>query len=273
MRLTRLLSAIALLAAVARPAVAQGGGSVLGRSILRGTVIDDADDRPISGATVAIETLRLSVVTDSTGIFRMPGLPAGRHLVVVRRLGYTPLSAVLNVGRADTAEYDFALIRQATSLPEVEVKTAKPVPPKLAEFEARRLEGFGRFLTPDVLEKNRDRRMSEVIAMLPGPRIVRGWGSNGWVASSVGASSIERHFKPTSADLARGADPKQCYAAVMLDGNLVFSGRNGEMLFDVNTLGTESIAAIEYYRDAASVPMKFNVRGEETCGLVVIWTK
>ena len=28
----------------------------------------------------------------------------------------------------------------------------------------------------------------------------------------------------------------------MLDGNLVFSGRNGEMLFDVNSLGTEQIA-------------------------------
>ena len=67
MRLTRLLSAFAFLAA-AVPASAQGGVSVLGRSILRGTVIDDADDRPIAGATVAIETLRLSVVTDSTSI-------------------------------------------------------------------------------------------------------------------------------------------------------------------------------------------------------------
>ena len=66
-RLTRLLSAFAFLAA-AVPASAQGGVSVLGRSILRGTVIDDADDRPIAGATVAIETLRLSVVTDSTSI-------------------------------------------------------------------------------------------------------------------------------------------------------------------------------------------------------------
>ena len=151
--------------------------------------------------------------------------------------------------------------------------TAAPVPPKLGEFDERRRAGFGRFITPDILEKNSNRRLSEVVAMMPGPRIVRGTGSNGWVASTVGPSSIQRRFRLSTMDVQRGADPKQCYAAVMLDGNLVFTGRSGEMLFDVNSIGTNSVAAIEYYRDAATVPAKFNVRGEETCGLVVIWTK
>ena len=115
--------------------------------------------------------------------------------------------------------------------------------------------------------------MSEVIARLPGPRIMRGWGNYGWIASSVGSGAIQRRFALSPMDIARGADPKQCYAAVMLDGNIIYSGRSGEMLFDVNSLGTSTVAGIEYYRDAASTPSKFNVRGGETCGLVVIWTK
>ena len=268
---------VALGVALAFGVPARAGAQVVtgfgARSILRGSVVDDADEKPIAGASVSIEALKLQAVTDSAGNFRIPYVPAGKYVVVVRRLGFGPLNSLLTFGAADTLEYDFALVKQAANLPEVAVNAAAPVSLRLREFEERRLAGFGRFVTPEVLVKNQDRRLSEVMAMLPGPRVVRGTGSNGWIASSVGPSSIQRRFKPQPMDINRGADPKQCYAAVMLDGNLVFSGRSGELLFDVNSLSTNTVAAIEYYRDAATVPMKFNVRGEETCGLVVIWTK
>lgn len=243
------------------------------RAVMRGLVIDDANDRPIAGATVEIEALKLSYVTDSSGIFRISLIPPGRYIVAVRRLGFSPLTSVVNFVANDTLEFDFALVKQVTALPEVAVTAPAPVAPKLREFEERRRAGFGRFLTPAELDKDKDRRLSEVIAKLPGPRIMRGSGNYGWIASSVGSGAIQRRFALSPMDIARGADPKQCYAAVMLDGNIVYAGRSGEMLFDVNLLGTNTIAAIEYYRDAASTPSKFNVRGGETCGLVVIWTK
>ena len=243
------------------------------RAVMRGVVVDDATDRPIAGATVEIEALKLAFVTDSTGIFRIPLIPPGRYIVAVRRLGFSPLTSVVNFVANDTLEFDFALVKQVTQLPEVAVSTPAAVAPKLREFEERRLAGFGRFLTPAQLEKDKDRRLSEVIARLPGLRIMRGWGNYGWIASSVGSGAIQRRFALSPMDIARGADPKQCYAAVMLDGNIIYSGRSGEMLFDVNSLGTSTVAGIEYYRDAASTPSKFNVRGGETCGLVVIWTR
>ena len=260
-------------AAAGRPAPAQSL-AVVSRALFKGNVLDDADDKPIAGATVAIEMLRLSVVTDSAGGFLIPRMPAGRHLVVVKRLGYNPVTALVTVGATDTLDYEFALIKQPETLPAVAIKTPAAVAPKLAEFDERRRTGFGRFITQDILEKNKDRRLSEVFATLPGPRIVRGTGSYGWIASSVGPGGIQRRNSLSPMDIARGADPKQCYAAVMLDGNRVYSGRPGEQLFDVNSLGTNTIAGIEYYRDAATVPMKFNVTGGgESCGLVVIWTR
>lgn len=242
------------------------------RSLLRGTVIDDANEKPIAGATVALEALKLQVVTDSAGNFRIPSIPLGRHLVSIKRVGYGPLTAIANFNGTDTLEYDFALVKQVTALPEVAVTTPARVPPKLVEFEQRRAAGFGRFLTDSVFTKNINRRLSEIVSQVPGTRIVRGPGSNGWLANPVGYTSMSK-FQLSPMDVNRGADPNQCYAAVMLDGNRVFSGQPGELLFDLNSLSTNTIAGIEFYRDAATVPAKFNVSSGKTCGLIVIWTK
>lgn len=260
---------------VAAHAQAQAPGPMVPRSVLRGLVVNDNDDTPIGGATITIEALKVSYVTDSTGAYKLPALPPGRFVVLVKRLGYAPVTTVVNLSGRDTLDYDFGLVRQATVLPEVDVTAAKRIPPKLVEFEERRASGFGRFITAEEFEKNVNRRLSEIVAKIPGPRIMRGWGNYGWIASSVGSGAIERGrtFQLSPMDKARGADPNQCYAAVMLDGNHVFSGRPGEQLFDVNSLGTSSIAGIEYYRDAATVPAKFGGARGETCGLIVIWTK
>ena len=72
------------------------------RAVMRGLVIDDANDRPIPGATVEIEAVKLSFVTDSTGTFRITLIPPGRYIVAVRRLGFSPLTSVVNFVANDT---------------------------------------------------------------------------------------------------------------------------------------------------------------------------
>jgi hypothetical protein len=268
MRLTRTVVVLGFSAYCAVAARAQAPA----RSLLRGTVVDDANEKPIAGATVSLDALKLQVVTDSAGNFRIPTIPLGRYVVSIKRLGYGALSAIVTFSGSDTLEYDFALVKQATALPEVAVTTPARVPPKLIEFEQRRQLGFGRFLTDSVLTKNVNRRLSEILGQVPGTRIVRGPGSNGWLANPVGYTSGVK-FELSPMDVNRGADPNQCYAAVMLDGNRIFSGHPGELLFDLNSLSTNSIAGIEFYRDAATIPAKFNQTSGKTCGLIVIWTK
>jgi hypothetical protein len=266
----RLILSLLFAATAASSAGAQVNPST--RSVLRGLVVDDANERPIPGATVAIEVLKLSSVSDSVGGFRLAPIPFGRYVVSVKRIGYGSITAVVTFGASDSLEYDFALIKQPTALPEVAVITSAPVRPKLREFEERRAAGFGRFLPESVFVKNEHRRMSEIVQTISGTRIMRGWGGNGWVASSVGYSS-ENKFRPSSADINRGADPNQCYAAILLDGNPIFTGQPGELLFDVNSLGPSTIAGVEWYRDAATIPQKFNFSRGATCGLLVIWTR
>jgi hypothetical protein len=244
-----------------------------GTAVLRGNVIDDADDKPLAGATVSIEVLRLSVVTDSTGSFRLIAVPPGRHLVSVRRLGYGPLTTVVSFKARDTLEFDFALVRTPTPLPTAEVTAPAPVPPRLVEFEERRKLGGGRFVTPDVVEKMSQHRLADVVATMPGPRIVNGQGGATWVGSSRGSGSILLNASPiSSVDRAKGANPRMCYAAVMLDGTFVYQGLPGEQLFDLSSLPTSTVAALEYYTEA-TVPMKFRSTGGITCGLLIIWTK
>lgn len=268
MRCSRLL--VALLFAAASTAAGQVVPTT--RSVLKGIVVDDANERPIAGATVAIDVLKLSSVSDSTGAFRLTQIPFGRYVVSVKRIGFGSLTAVVTFGASDTLDYDFALVQQATALPEVAVTTRSPAKAKLLEFEQRRAAGFGRFLAESTFIKNENRRLSEIVQTMSGTRVMRGWGGNGWIASSVGYSS-ESKFRPSSADINRGADPNQCYAAIMLDGNPIFTGQPGELLFDINSLGTNTIAGIEWYRDAATVPQKFNFSRGATCGLLVVWTK
>src|SRR5690349_13759937 len=117
---------VALVVSTVGPLSGGAQASPASRSILKGLVIDDANERGLPGATVEIEALRVTTVTDSTGAFRLASLPMGRYVVSVKRIGYTSITAVMVFAGSDTTEADFALVKQVTKLPEVEVKTASP---------------------------------------------------------------------------------------------------------------------------------------------------
>ena len=118
-----------------------------------------------------------------------------------------------------------------------------------------------------------NRLLSEVVNMIPGPQIYRSNVSTAaWVSTARGAQSLAGTLVLDQSDVRRGAPNNQCYAAVFLDGVPVFTGRRGQLLFDINTIPTAQIAGIEYYGGAGSLPPEFNVGGN-TCGALVIWTK
>ncbi|MFI5311320.1 MAG: carboxypeptidase regulatory-like domain-containing protein [Gemmatimonadales bacterium] len=248
-------------------AFAQGG------AVLRGNVLNDATDAPIGAAQVSIPSLGITVLSDSTGAFRMVGVPPGLQIVWVRRVGFSPVSAVLRFAAGDTLERDFAMLRNAQALPEVDVKAAAPAPPKLSEFEERRKEGMGRFITREFLEKNENHRMSDIMATIPGPRILQGKTNAAWIWGGRGKISILRGSSGLDImDVAKGAKSGLCYSAVVLDGTYVYQGNEGETLFDINSIEPSSVAGIEVYTSTATMPAKYNGT-KNTCGLVLIWTR
>ena len=83
----RIMAAALVASALAGSAAAQGKGG----AELSGSVIADSTDTPLANAEVAIPELQLATRTNATGEFRIQGISAGQHKVMVRLLGYAPI--------------------------------------------------------------------------------------------------------------------------------------------------------------------------------------
>ncbi len=160
---------------------------------------------------------------------------------------------------------------------------------KLREFDRRRSNGTGRFMTEADLANDQHRQLSDVLKKLPGILMVRAKGTRGYggsavfVASSRGSSTIE-HVSPIFG--------RNCGVAIWLDGVPVYRGLDrtgpspafggrgassapgqvGEPPFNINSIMTQHIAAIEFYAGPATTPAELNTT-QGTCGALVIWTK
>lgn len=259
----------------APPLVAQA------RAVLRGNVLVDGSDKPIAGAEVSLPRLLLVARTDTSGAFRLGDIPAGRHQLNVRCVGFVPMTTQMTFAAGDSVEADLLLSAVAAfegqPLPGVTV-TAAPTPHgRLSEFEERRALGAGgHFLTQGQLDLMEGRRMSEALAAISVP-VVIGRTNAAWVASSRGTQSLVRTIRPSAADIAQGARTHVCYAAVAVDGVLVYRGSedgqgSSEPLFDINSLSTRNVAGVEFYSGGATMPAKYNGT-RTTCGLILIWTR
>jgi hypothetical protein len=188
-------------------------------------------------------------------------------------MGFGPSSHVLQFTAGDTVQADFSLTPVMQRLQGVRVNAPQPVTDKFADFERRRAAGSGHFLTRDMLARNENKRMSEIMRLIPGQQTQVSRNSNSaWVIGGRGTQSFLRNCSQRdNADLQKGAGCA-CYAAVFLDGVLVFGGNDLEMLFDINSLRPDEIAGVEYYAGAASIPVELNST-RLTCGALAIWTR
>jgi len=242
--------------------------------VLRGFVLVDSTEAPLPGADVSIETLGLHAQALADGAFRLGGIGAGTYIVLIRAVGYQPLTLRMRFSPGDSLERDFLLVRSPVTIAGVNV-TAKGDTtrnPKMVVFESRRSAGAGHFLTPAMLDSMAPRRLGDIIASRISGAYVVSRTSSAWIATRRGRQTLTRRQSIQPADIARGADPSACYAAVYLDGTLVYGGNSGEGLFDVNSVPTAEVAAVEYYAGGAQVPTELNATSN-TCGVLVIWTR
>jgi hypothetical protein len=92
------LAALAFAVALAAtPAHAQRPTGVAGPTLV-GTVVESGTGKPLAYAMVAVTSGGLPTLTDSTGVFRITGLPVGVHNVTASQLGYSRLTLPVVVG-------------------------------------------------------------------------------------------------------------------------------------------------------------------------------
>jgi hypothetical protein len=263
-----------------------------GTSVLTGKIVDSAG-APIRGATVRVPQLERGATTDSSGVFRLEGLPTGRVTIVGEAPGFVGKRAEVTIPANGTVEQPFSLVPNAHVLANVEVRarTRKQLPLKLHEFAMRRNSSTaGRFLGPEDLTKYNGRPLTDALkTVMVGARFQRNAQGemNIISARSLNPASIRQstNIKPCGIQIwedgALLSDPNQSLEVMLppRSGGSENASRSISTMkvgadhdYDVSNLLSNNYMAVEYYSDLASTPPGFRT-GTPSCGTLVLWTR
>ena len=241
---------------------------------LAGTVMRDSSGTALASAEVTLPDLKRSTTSNYRGEFSLSGLPAGRHAVVIRRLGFAPLIDTVAIQAGSTVDREFVLLETAVQLDSVRVAAPerKYISPHLQEFDERRKLGFGHFITEEELRKEDNRSFVNVIASrVPGIRVFRPDPRN---PSSEYLGST-RKCGDGPAILSCKGGGSYCPVTMYIDGVVVFNGateKERAFIPDLGKYATNQYAGVEFYAGAATIPPKYNMTGSG-CGVLLLWTR
>ena len=224
--------------------------------LVRGTIVDSASRRPLSGATVTVVG-ESAARSDSAGRFVLPLHRAGTVVLTVRRLGYAPQTWSFPMTAADTADATLPIAPGVAQLDTVDVnaRTSFAISANVADFERRRLKnGGGVFITRDQIDAEHAVTTSDLLRRVPSVD-VRQKDLRTVIVSHRGTVS----------------------ARITQDLCVIPIGRDGLILgptYNVNDIPANEIYGIEVYAGPATVPVEYrNSLPNGFCGLVMFWTR
>lgn len=217
-------------------------------------VVSDTGLVPLQAAFVSVLGTKIRVGTGPNGKFRITKVPEGQYLVIVKRVGYRPTSAVVEVPSTDTLRLAYTLERIPVELATVTV-TEKPLSMKMGEFLARKKLGMGQFMTQEQIEANNAVFSTELFRRFTSVNV-----------SPNRARQMTEYFALSQRE---GGNPMvgACPMQVLVDDVPLPTPFNLDLLPPPREL-----AAIEVYAGPSTTPAKYNGfnRG---CGVILIWTK
>lgn len=256
MRYVRIAAAVALLAAsIGRPGQA-------GAQIIRGRLLEDGSDRPITAAQITLFKqeggLVRAVLTDPAGRFFMLVPQPGDYFLRGESLGYrTSITPPLKLIAGDTLDVEFRLAVNAVLLAPLTVTATarmwedRYVAAALGPYYERQRRygeaGLGRFLTRENWQAFDAMPVTAYLSSLPGIRLLRQGQS-----TTVAMTGLHAGCQP------------QFY----LNGGRF---NLGEDALDT-MIKLADLEAIEVYRGASELPGEF-AGADSQCGVIVFWTR
>jgi hypothetical protein len=245
-----------------------------------GIVVTDSSHEPIAGAEIALPDAGKSAVTDSHGVFKISGIAAGEHQILVRRIGYGAADTKLTFNGHETVERRVVLGR-AVRLETVTV-SEKATERAMASFEENRRLGLGHFVTRAELEKYTGMKLASVLQQLPQLDMRRGRAEQAWVSSRhvrpplcppTSVECLRNHgfYVPDAADATEGM-PIACYALVYINDVLMNGATEPTEPFDISQIAPDQVEGVEFYAGPAQTPLKYSRMGSN-CGVLVIWRR
>jgi hypothetical protein len=237
-------------------------------------VVRDSSGRPLARAEVMIEARGKRAVTDESGRYRMPDVPAGSSLVQARAIGYQSVASVVNLAANETRQADFVLGRLPTNLDTVQVRDrTRGVGSGLAAFEERRRLGLGKFFDSLDLKRYEDRQVVDIFREIPGVKI----GQTALCNARGLPRGCDTNARKRVLLNIRGGN-SGCPMGIVLDGATLYRAEAGggdidwPRTLDVNDLPVRHLVAVEVYRSASEVPMEYG-GPSASCGVIVMWTR
>lgn len=263
------VAALALAACLATGTAAPAWG----QATVQGRVLDARTSAPVTGATVQVEGLPMTAVSDTTGRWALGGVPAGPQTLQVTRLGYAPARLAVVVPAHGTLEQDLRMAEVALNLEGI-VVTADPAGRARGELATASVLG------EEAIRQQTAVSLAGVLELVPGMQLappglesvsqtlLRAVPTSGAAAVTAGVSS---------ADLASFG------TLIVLDGvpmtnnaNLQSLGPAGELSFttsagggiDLRQIPASAIERVEVIRGVPSARY-----GDLTQGAIVVDTR
>ena len=217
-------------------------------------VVSDTNLAPLRGAFISILNSKIRVGTGPNGRFRITKLPPGQFLLIVKRAGFHPTSALVDVPARDTLRLAYTLSPAPVTLDAV-VVSEKAVSARMLGFETRRRAGFGEFMTEEQIAARNTVFATELFRRFTAINV-----------SPSRTSSMTEYFPLSSRE---GGNPSlgACPMQVYVDQVPM------PLPFNLDMLPTpRDLAGIEVYSGSSTIPPQFNGYNHG-CGVILVWTK
>ncbi len=228
----------------------------MAQGTISGTVRDANTLEPLIGAQIVIPALTMGSVTDFDGVYTIPSVPVGTHVVEVRYIGYRTMSETVTVAAGQTVTLDVDLSETAINLDEIVVTGAG------GPVEKRKLGNSIVTIGASVLENAPIQTFSDILqGREPG---VVGLPSGGQTGEGT------RIRIRGSASLSQSNEPIVYIDGVRANngGGLTFNGGGSPSRLD--DINPEAIERIEILKGAAAATL---YGSEASNGVIQIFTK
>lgn len=209
---------------------------------IRGVVLLMGARTPIEGARITLIGTEYSRTTDAKGAFQFSEVRPGKYVIQAAAIGYSTMAAPIELKEAQQLELEFEAEAESVELPEITVEAEGNH--GHADFNRRRVEGRGRYLTREDIERRNPGTLPDVFRAVAGVRVDC------------------RNLMVCSVRMARAA---RCNPAFFMDGvptdpAVVYLTPVGE------------IEGIEIYNGPSETPPELESY-QARCGVIVLWTK
>jgi hypothetical protein len=260
-------SAIALGASLTFAQTALAQQPVRAASI-SGTVKSSYDSSGVQAATVVLIGSPTEVRTDAHGAFKIEGVSNGVHRLDVRRLGYIPETATVNVLSDGEAVVRISLTPTPRTLAQIDVRGRENIPSYLRSAYDRAERSHGAVFTAEEIAARNPFDTKTLLERLPGVRVNdRGLTferCQGGLASAPGVlGRISMPSPPAKV---------QVYVdGIRLTGVAYSQDNRPENASDIlQGIHPMSIQLMEVYTGIARIPGEFVA---DACAVIAIWTK